>query len=178
MRAMVRTTSLFALSLALCLAGCGSVPRTVPIPAPADVWVIPGLSLQAVEVAVMCGINRVDVPTSYDPRKELPQEEFDAMLKREFIDPAQPGDWYPEKREGSIRYASVDTRGHHLLVAIHLATDMLHIEFVESANLLQKNGMIHSKVLTWINNLAAHISRGIQQMAAHKKALETAPPAA
>jgi hypothetical protein len=149
------------LALALTLAAC----RTVPIPPPTTIDVPPGLSLQAVEVAVMAGINNGTAPATYDPTHELPEAEFDAMLDRDFVKVARAGGWFPEARRGDVRYASVDTRGHHLLVGIHLGTQQLRIEIVESRDLLQSDGRIHKAVVSWIGNLESRIRRELGRMA-------------
>jgi hypothetical protein len=148
------------LALALTLAAC----RTVPIPAPTTIDVPPGLTLQAVEVAVMAGINNGTTPTAYDPTRELPPVEFDAMLDHDFVLLARSGGWFPEARRDGVRYASVDTRGHHLLVGIHMSTQQIRIEFVESQNLLQSNGRIHNTVVTWIGNLETRIRWELERL--------------
>src|SRR5258706_3265760 len=96
-------------ALALTLAAC----RTVPIPPPTTIDVPPGLTLQAVEVAVMAGINNGTAPAAYDPTGELPQAEFDSLLERDFVLPAPSGGLIPEPRPDEVRYTSVRTRAHH-----------------------------------------------------------------
>ena len=160
-----------AILLALCLSSC----RTVPIPGPTLIDVPPGLTLQAVEVAVLAGINNVKVPGWYDPTKEVPQVEYDALIEHNFLSMAGGHSWMPGTRTGDVRYATVDTRGHHLKVAIHLALDRLRIEFVESGNLLEENGQIHRKVPEWIGNLAAHIRRELTRLSARARGLPMPP---
>jgi hypothetical protein len=153
------------------LAGC----RTVPIPGPTVIDVPPGLSLQAVEVAVLAGIENIQVPTWYDPKQVLPQAQFDAMVASSFMSPAGGRSWQAGVRKDDVRYAFVDVRGHHLLVAIHLATDRLRIEFVESRDLLEADGRIHKKVPEWIDHLATHIGRELQRLSSR---VGTTTPAA
>jgi hypothetical protein len=167
------TASTVILALALTLAGC----RTVPIPPPTTIDVPPGLSLQAVEVAVMAGINNGTSPATYDPTRELPQADFDAMLDRDFVVLARAGGWFPEPRRDGVRYASVDTRGHHLLVGIHLDTKQIRIELVESRDLLQAHGRIHKAAVTWIGNLETRIRRELDRMEVRIQ-LRREPPAA
>jgi len=169
----MRAGTVLAAALVLALALCAC--RTVPIPGPKIVEVPPGLSLQAVEVAVLAGINNVKLPGWYDPTKELPQADFDTMLEHNFVSMAGGHSWLPGVRKDGVRYASVDTRGHHLLVAIHLATDRLSIEFVESRNLLQENGRIHKKVPDWIDNLANHIRRELARLSSRARGVPMAP---
>lgn len=161
MRFGIRTALIVAVALAA--AGC----RTVPIPPPVTIDVPPGLTSQEVEVAVIAGILNTHPPVSYDPTRELPQREFDAMLARDFLATAHGRSWFPDARQGDVRYATVDTRGHYLRVAIHMNTRQLRIEIVESRNLLQSNGVIHKKAVAWVENLEAHIRRELGRLASY-----------
>jgi hypothetical protein len=75
--------------------------------------------------------------------------------------------WFPGARQGDVRYASVDTRGHYLQVAIHMSTRELRIEIVESRDLMQSDGMIHKKAVAWVSNLESHIRRELGRLAAY-----------
>ncbi|HKC51499.1 MAG TPA: hypothetical protein VKF60_11950 [Myxococcota bacterium] len=162
-----------ALILAIALAGVAC--RTVPIPPPTVINVPPGLTGQEVEVAVIAGILNTHPPRSYDPTHELSQADFDAMLVRDFLATAHGHSWFPEARQGDIRYATVDTRGHYLRVAIHMNTQQLRIEIVESRNLMQSDGVIHKTVISWIANLEGNIRRELGRMASYGSA-QSAPP--
>jgi hypothetical protein len=149
----------------------------VPIPPPTTIDVPRGLNAQAVEVAVVAGILNSHPPLSYDPNHELPATQFDDMLRRDLIEGSHGHSWSPGAREGDVRYATVDTRGHYLRVAIHMSSKQLRIEIVESRNLLQEDGVIHKKVVDWLGNLEAHIRKELDRMAAISHG-DAAPPGA
>ena len=109
---------------------------TVPIPGPRMLVVPTGSTRQAFEVAVLAGVDDVVVPPAYDPKRELPPAEFQTMLDQDYLSRTRSGVWFPEWGSEGIRYASVDSwQEYHLLVCIHMTTNEVRIEYVESRNM-------------------------------------------
>jgi hypothetical protein len=151
--------------VALACTGLACATFTVPIPGPTTLLVPPGLTLQAVEIAVLAGIDQRSPPPAYDPYRELPQQEFERMIDRDYLAPARLGSWFPEWKVDHVRYASVDNwQEYHLLVGIHLGTDQVRIEYVESRNMNERGGRVNERARAWIRNLAAHIEQVFAQL--------------
>jgi hypothetical protein len=124
------------------------------------------MTAQQREVAVIAGILNSHPPESYDPSRELPEQEFNALIWRHFVGTAPGRSWFPESRSGGTIFASVDTRGLYLRAAIEQSPTSLRISLVESRNLSQSETRIHKRAVVWLRNLEAHIRREVARMSA------------
>jgi hypothetical protein len=110
------------------------------------------------------------VPTAYDPNRELPQAEFEAMLERDYLSRAHIRRWFPEWEKDDVRYASVDSwQEFHLLVGIHLATDEVRVEYVESRNMNEHAGRVEERARAWMNELSARIDEELVSLSRRVK---------
>ena len=82
------------------------------------------------------------------------------------MDNARWGGWFPEWRAGDVRYASVDNwQEYHLLVGVHLDTDQVRIEYIESRNMDEHAGRVNDRARAWMDNLAFRINQAFIQIA-------------
>jgi len=95
---------------------------------------------------VLAGVDDVVVPPAYDPKRELPPAEFQTMLDQDYLSRTRSGVWFPEWGSEGIRYASVDSwQEYHLLVCIHMTTNEVRIEYVESRNMKEHAGRVEER---------------------------------
>jgi hypothetical protein len=152
------------LCVALLVAACWSC-RTAPIPAFEPIKIPAGLSSQHVELAILSGILNKPPPPQIDPLVPYTDEQFQRLVWDHYLSTAHGRSWFPVSRDPGIVYAAVDTRGHYLRVALMYDTASIRTEIVETKNLKQSEGEIHSRALSWIENLHNHIRRELARLA-------------
>jgi hypothetical protein len=138
--------------------------KTAPLPEPYRIPLPAGLTAQQAEVAILAGILNTHPPADYDPTRDLPEQEFNALIWQDFVGEAGARSWFPDSRDGSTIYASVSTRGLFLRAAIEKKSGALEISVVESRNLRQRRGRIHKRAIKWLRNLEAHVRREVGRM--------------
>jgi hypothetical protein len=161
LRSMPSVRSVAAVVVASLLLAC----RTAPIPAFEPIAVPAGLSLQQVELAILAGITNKSLPRDTDPARTYTDAEFQKLIWDDYLRDAPGRSWFPVSRAPGVVYAAVDTRGHYLRVALQFDRTSIRTEIVESRNLLQEDGRIHKRALSWIENLHAHIRRELTRIA-------------
>jgi hypothetical protein len=139
--------------------------KTVPIPAFEPIAVPAGLSLQQVELAIFGGITNRAPSRDIDPARTYTDPEFQKIIWDDYMRDAPGRSWFPVSRAPGVVYAAVDTRGHYLRVALYFDRTSIRTEIVESRNLLQEDGKIHKRALSWIENLHANIKRELTRIA-------------
>jgi hypothetical protein len=150
-----------ALVVAALLVAC----KSVPIPVFETIAVPAGLSSQQVELAILAGIVNKPPPKDIDPARTYTDAEFQKIIWDDYLRDARGRSWFPESRAPGVIYAAVDTRGHYLRVALRFDQTSISTEIVESRNLLQEEGQIHKRALSWIENLHDHIKRELTRLA-------------
>ena len=156
---MRRAVTLAVYSLLWIATAC----KTVPMPPPTIVPVPHRLSAQAVQIAVVAGIENRHPPATYDPRVPLSDAEFAELMGKFPFAPRQIG-WFAGPLDGDCRYALVDNGESYLKVCVRIQPEALRLEIVESRGLLQENGRIHKTVPDWLGNLSTHLERELLRL--------------
>ena len=158
---MSRATSfLLILVLALSASAC----RTAAIPAFEPIRVPPGLTSQQVELAIIAGILNKPPPPNYDPTQPLSDEDFQHLLWEHFLRDARGRSWFPDSIDPGVVYASVNTRGYSLRVALEFNQSTIETRIISSENLSQSESRIHKRALQWITRLHDHIRRELGRL--------------
>lgn len=148
------------LTAAFFLASC----KTAPIPTLPVIKVPPGLSVQQVELAILSGILNQRPPESYDPRSDMPDDEFQQLVWKHYLQSASARSWFPESRSPGVIEAAVNARSHYLRVALAYDTTSIRMKILESRNLRQSGGRIHKRAVVWLDHLEEHIRRELGRM--------------
>ena len=159
---MNRVTSYLLISI---LAVSASACRTAPIPNFEPLKVPPHLTSQQVELAIIAGILNKPPPPGYDPTRPMSDEEFQRLLWEHFLRDARGRSWFPDSVAPGIVYASVNTRGYSLRVALEFNQSTIETRIISSENLSQSDSRIHKRALQWISRLHDHIRRELGRLA-------------
>ena len=153
-------------SLAACLlvaAGCGGAAK---IPTPASIAIPDQLGRQAVEIALLSAVVVRPAPAVFDPREELPAEQYEQLVWNYYLTTPSTGGWTVESRKPGIITAIIKRSGYHLRTAVRYDDRTARASIVDSSGLNQTADSIHGNAAAWILKLEGRIGTELQQMAA------------
>jgi len=144
------------------VAGC----RTRAIPELENIPIPSGLSTQNIEVAILSALTVQRPPGSYNPRDQLPEDDFAQMVWQNYISTGGNRAWVVESRNPGRITAVLSRTHYHLRIAVDYDDRQAKVSILDSAGLSQSSTRIHRKAVAWILKLQSRIRSELLRMAA------------
>lgn len=143
------------------IGGC----RTRAIPDPHSIPIPSSLSRQNIEVAILSALSVQPPPGIYDPREEMPEDEFDQLIWTYYLASPRNRAWVVDSRDPG-RITAVISRTRYLLrIAVEYDDDRAKVSIIESTGLGQSSSRIHRKAVAWVLKLETRIRNEFSRMA-------------
>jgi hypothetical protein len=154
------TLSVLCLALVM-IGGC----RTRAIPEPENIPIPSRLSHQNIEVAILSALSIQSPPGIYDPREEMPEDEFARLIWSYYVSSPGNRSWVVESRNPG-RITAVISRTRYLLrIAVDYDDRRAKVSIIESTGLSQSSTRIHRKAVAWVLKLESRIRNEFLRMA-------------
>jgi hypothetical protein len=154
--------AMLAVSAALALAACKSVPYADPAPIPVPA----GLEANEVEFAILLAIADPPDPPRLSPGQRITDHVLDAVIwSYDSVEEPRTEPWYFEAREPSAIVAGYQHGPLYMRVRVKYDTKSVSLSIVESRNFDQTETRIHRGAFSRLQVLENRIRRSLGRMA-------------